>query len=530
MNKKKAKNTKNTVVLTGDDLTPEEIYMIVNDPDVHVSVSAKSLVKVKRAKKFLDEKVDTTVIYGITTGFGPMASHIIGKNQLEELQYNLVRSHAVGVGNPIENRFVLASMIVRLNTLVKGYSGVSAKLIDQLTFYINKRIIPIIPEHGAVGTSGDLVQLAHIAITLIGEGEVVFNNRREKTANVLKKLKRKAHKLEPKEGLALINGTAVMSGIAALLIMDMERLMSAASRSSALALELINGLNDAISADLHAVRPHKGQKEIAKTLRVLLSSSILLNDRKKLQARVNIIDNVYVTPEHIQDVYSFRCVAQILGPALDIYKKVKKDILIEINSVTDNPIIDVEKQIFLHGGNFHGDYIATAIDQLKISIVKMTMLSERRINFFLNRNVNQIFPPFLNLNQPGLTLALQGAQFVATSTTAQSQSLAYPHSVHSISTNADNQDVVSMGTDAALIASKAIENAFTVLSIEYATLAQAVDHLNVLNKLSPSSKLLFKKTRKVLPKVVEDRPLTSDLTKLIKILENDKDIVVDFDK
>jgi histidine ammonia-lyase len=531
MNKKtqKTKGAKNTVILTGNDLTPDEIYRITEDPKIQVVLSPKSLIKVRQSKKFLDKKVATTVIYGITTGFGPMASHIIGKNQLHELQYNLVRSHAVGLGDPIEDRFVLAAMVVRLNTLVKGYSGVSEDLIEQLAFFINKRILPVIPEHGSVGTSGDLVQLAHIAITLIGEGEVVFEGKRENTANVLKRLKRKPHTLEPKEGLALINGTSVMSGIAALIVDDTERLLSVISRSSALALELINGLNDALSAELHALRPHDGQKKIASTLRKLLASSTLLHDRKQLQSRVNVIDNVYVTPEHIQDVYSFRCVAQILGPALDIYKKTKKDVEIEINSVTDNPIIDVKKQIFLHGGNFHGDYIATAVDQLKISIVKMTILSERRINFFLNRNVNQFFPPFLNLNQPGLTLALQGLQFVATSTTAQSQSLAFPHSTHSISTNADNQDVVSMGTDAALITSKAIKNAYTVLSVEYATLAQAVDHLNVSNKLSPASKLLFKKTRGIVPKIVEDRTLTKELTKLINMLEKDDDLILSFE-
>lgn len=524
INKKKG----DTFVLTGNDLTSDEIYKITENIKIKIEMSPRSLVKVRKSKQFLDKKVATTVIYGITTGFGPMASHIIGKNQLHELQYNLIRSHSVGIGEPIEKRFVLAAMVVRLNTLLRGYSGVSEDLLEQLAFFINKRIIPIIPEHGSVGTSGDLVQLAHIALALIGEGEVFFEDKQEKTVNVLKKLKRKPHKLQPKEGLSLINGTAVMSGIAALLINDTERLISVAIRSTALALELINGLNDAISEDLHSLRPHKGQMEIASILRKLLSSSSLLHDRKKIQSKVNIINNVYVTPEHIQDTYSFRCVAQILGPLLDIFKKVKKDVEIEINSVTDNPIIDIKKNIFLHGGNFHGDYIATAVDQLKISIIKMTILSERRINFFLNKNINQFFPPFLNLNQPGLTLALQGLQFVATSTTAQSQSLAYPHSVHSISTNADNQDVVSMGTDAALIASKIIKNSYIVLSIECTTLAQAVDYLNVSKKLSPASKFLFKKIRKTLHKIIEDRTLTQELTNLISVLERDDELGLSF--
>ena len=189
----------------------------------------------------------------------------------------------------------------------------------------------------------------------------------------------------------------------------------------------------------------------------------------------------------------------------------------------------MKKRVFLHGGNFHGDYIATAMDQLKISIVKLAILAERRTNFFLNRNINQIFPHFMNLKQPGLTLALQGLQFVATSTTAHSQSLAYPHSLHSISTNGDNQDVVSMGTDAALIAAKVIENAYIVLAIELITLAQAVDYLGVVKKLSNQSKTLFGKIRREVPKIVEDRSLASDLEKLIVFLKEDKDLDIAFD-
>ncbi len=342
---------------------------------------------------------------------------------------------------------------------------------------------------------------------------------------MLKKLGIAPHKLVPREGLALINGTAVMTGIAALLITWAEQVVDLSTRTGALALELVNALSDAFSEGLHAVRPHKGQVEIARRLRMLIGSSELLRDRRDLQSRVAVHDDdVHVAPEAIQEFYSLRCIPQILGPVLDIVRKVQGDVSVELNSVTDNPIIDLEDQMFLHGGNFHGDTIATAVDQLKIGMVKLTLLSERRVNFFLNKNVNQMFPAFLNRGTPGVTLSLQGVQFVATSTTAQSQSLAFPHSLHSISTNADNQDVVSMGTDAALIANKVIDNAFTVLSIEMIALAQAVEILGVEKRLSPASRMLYRKVRAVVPEVVKDRSFTGELNALAAAVRDDKEL------
>lgn len=510
---------KSALLLDGSSLLPETVYEIVHGTIPMIGIAPSALKRVRTARAFLEKEADNKVIYGITTGFGPMASHIIGKNQLKDLQYNLIRSHSVGAGNPIPENFVIAAMVDRVNTFLVGRSGVSEEVIQQLVTFINHRIAPVIPEHGAVGTSGDLVQLAHIALSLIGEGEVIYRGVRMPTQDAFKKLHLKPCVLGPKEGLALINGTSVMTGIAALEVCEAQNLIDLATRSGALALELVNGLSDAFSETLHAVRPHVGQGDIAKHLRKILASSKLLKHRAELQSRVSVIENVYVTPEHIQEVYSFRCIPQILGPILDITRKVYGDVKIELNSVTDNPIIDIKAGLFLHGGNFHGDVIASAVDQLKIGLVKLTILSERRTNFFLNRNVNQTFTPFLNLKQPGLTLGLQGVQFVATSTTAQSQSLAYPHSLHSISTNADNQDVVSMGTDAALIAWRVIENAYTVLAIELISLAQAVDLTEAEQKLSIESKKLFHFIRAHMPAVREDRSFTGELNTLITAIQ-----------
>ena len=514
------------IVLDGNSLHMADIVALVSDPDVTVEITDHARSKVKKSQDFLLRELNGKIIYGINTGFGPMASYIIGPEHLVELQYNLIRSHAVGIGNPIRSEYVLAAMLVRLNTLAKGYSGVSPELLEQLCFFINHRIIPIVPEHGAVGTSGDLVQLAHIALALIGEGEVIYQGKRRAAKDVLSELTIKPHALNIKEGLALINGTSVMTGIGAVIIAESERLLSVATHFGALALELVHGFKDGISEGLHAFRPHHGQITIARSMRELLASSQLLRSRKIFIGKEQINGDVNQIPEDVQEIYSLRCIPQILGPVLDTLLCAKKVIETEINAVTDNPIIDAEHEHFLHGGNFHGDYIAAAIDQLKMTLVKLTLLSERQTNFFLNRKVNRHFPPFLNLNKPGLALGLQGLQFVATSTAAQSQTLAFPQYVHSISTNGDNQDIVSMGTDAALLTAKVIDNAFVVLAVELVTLAQAVDYLAEEEKLSQSSKKLYEDLRAILPVIREDRVITAELQKIVGFLRINKQFLV----
>ncbi len=513
---------KSGIVLDGETLSPEQVYALAHAAEPGIGLAPAALKRVRASQAMVEAEVRHKVVYGVTTGFGPMASHIIARDQLEELQLNLVRSHAVGAGAPLPEEFVLAAMVARLNTFLHGSSGVGEPLVRHLAGFVDRRIAPIVPEHGAVGTSGDLVQLAHIALALVGEGEVFHHGRRLRTAPLLKRLGIRPHVLAPKEGLSLINGTAMMTGIAAILSVLAERLIDLSVRAGAMALELVRGLTDAIAPELHAARPHPGQQEVARRLRALLVGSERLTDRADLQARVGVSDDVYVTPEQIQEIYSLRCIPQVVGPVLDIWRKVRGDIAIELNSATDNPIVDVEHRLFLHGGNFHGDYVAAAMDQLKIGLVKLTILSERRVNFFLNRNVNRTFPPFLNLDRPGLSLALQGVQFVATSTTAHSQSMAYPHSLHSIPTNGDNQDVVSMGTDAALIANKVIENAFIVIAIELIVLAQAVDVLDITASLAPASLALYRAVRSVVPTIVKDRSFSGELNRLIAALRENE--------
>lgn len=507
------------IILDGNSLKIADIVALVSNENIRVEISETAKKKVRASKKFLDREINGKIIYGINTGFGPMASYIIAPKHLIELQYNLVRSHAVGIGEPVKNDYVLASMLVRLNTLAKGYSGVSAELLEHLCLFINQRIIPIVPEHGAVGTSGDLVQLAHIALALIGEGEVIYKNKRHTAATILRELNIKPYELKIKEGLSLINGTSMMSGIGALLVADARRALNLAVNFGALALELVHGFKDGISESLHNLRPHHGQVAIAKAMRDLLASSILLQSRKVFNGKERVKGDVNEIPEDVQEIYSLRCIPQILGPVFDTLHRAHETIEIEINAVTDNPVVDHDRGHFLHGGNFHGDCIAAIIDQLKMTLVKLTMLSERRINFFLNRKINRHFPPFMNLHKPGLSLGLQGLQFVATSTTAQSQTLAFPQYVHSIPTNGDNQDIVGMGTDAALITARVIDNAFVVLAIELVTLGQAIDFLGEENKLSKNSQKLYKSLRNILPTIKKDTVITHELADVVRLLK-----------
>jgi histidine ammonia-lyase len=516
------------ITVNGEQLRIRDIDLFVNNPDIAIELDNESLLKTKKNRQFLEKELTKRIIYGVNTGFGPMASHIINSEHLEELQENLIRSHATGIGDPIDTKYVLAAMIIRLNTLTKGYSGVSIELITHLQKFINERITPIVPEHGAVGTSGDLVQLAHIALSLKGEGNVIYKNKKMPASILLTELNIKPHKLKAKEGLALINGTSAMSGVGSLNCLHAHRLLSLAIRTGAFALELVHAYDDSISEKLQSVRPHHGQIAIAKTLRDTLSSSKMLRSRNSLES-IAIPEEVKEISGVVQEIYSFRCIPQILGPVYDTLRAVQQKVEIEINSSSDNPIVDQEEENFLHGGNFHGDYISLAMDQLKTVITKLTMLSERRINFFLHKRLNNFFPPFLNLDTPGLTLGLQGLQFVATSTTSQSQTLAFPQYIHSIPTNADNQDVVSMGMESALLTAKVIENAYIILAIELVTLAQAADFRQTYDNLSNSSKHLFEGIRAVFPKVTKDRVLVDELPRVVEFLKSNQNINLHLD-
>ncbi|SDX03427.1 HAL/PAL/TAL family ammonia-lyase [Aequorivita viscosa] len=451
---------------------------------------------------FLKEFSENKIIYGVNTGFGPMAQYKIKDEERIQLQYNLIRSHASGTGNPIPAQHVRAAMLARLNTLSLGNSGVHPSVIKLMSALLNKNIIPLIYEHGGVGASGDLVQLAHLALVLIGEGEVFYKGERKKTEDVFKIENLEPIKVELREGLALMNGTSVMTGIGVVNVLYTRRIMDWMIKASSAINEIVKAYDDHLSFELNQTKRHDGQRKIAKMMRTHLKDSSLTRKREHHLYNGNKDEDVFV--EKVQEYYSLRCVPQILGPVLDTLDSVESILIEEVNSANDNPIVDVEKRNVYHGGNFHGDYVSLEMDKLKIVVAKMTMLSERQLNYLLNSKLNDILPPFVNLGKLGLNFGMQGVQFTATSTTAESQMLSNPMYVHSIPNNNDNQDIVSMGTNAALITKKVIENAFEVVAIELITIVQAIEYLKVQDQVSSETKKMYDQIRAIVPVFKED--------------------------
>ena len=457
---------------------------------------------VQKSFDFLKEFSKNKVIYGVNTGFGPMAQYKIKDSETLQLQYNLIRSHASGTGNPIPPKYVKAAMLARLNTLSLGNSGVHISVITVMAELINRDITPLIYEHGGVGASGDLVQLAHLALVLIGEGEVFYKGERKSAKQIFEQEGIQHIKVELREGLGLINGTSVMTGIGIVNTIYTRRLLEWVICCSSAINEIVQAYDDHLSFDLNQTKKHFGQREIARSMRSHLEDSTLTRKREHHLYTDN--NGVSVFEEKVQEYYSIRCVPQILGPILDTLNEVERILIEEVNSANDNPIVNVEKQHVYHGGNFHGDYVSLEMDKLKIVVTKMSMLAERQLNYLLNSKLNDILPPFVNLGTLGLNFGMQGVQFTATSTTAENQMLSNPMYVHSIPNNNDNQDIVSMGTNAALITKKVIENAFEVVAIEMITVVQAIEYLGVKDKVSSKTKKMYDAVRNIVPPFKED--------------------------
>ena len=476
--------------------------------------------------KFLQEFSRNKLIYGINTGFGPMAQYKVSEENLLQLQYNLIRSHASGGGKLLPAVLVKALMIARLNSLMQAYSGVHTEVVELLRTLINKDITPCIYEHGGVGASGDLVQLAHLALVLIGEGEVIHENRVCPTIEVFNKAGIKPMSIHTREGLAVLNGTSAMTGIGMVNIIQAQKLLGWSVLLSAMTNEVVSAFDDHFSYELNIVKHHKGQNQIATMLRDVLKDSGMIRSRSEHLYHPDHLDQE-VFEDKVQEYYSLRCVTQILGPIYDTICQAEEVVVNELNSVNDNPIIDHENKNVFHGGNFHGDYVSLEMDKLKIAITKLSMLSERQLNYLLNDKLNQKFPPFVNSGVLGLNFGMQGMQFTATSTVAENQTMSFPMYVHSIPSNNDNQDIVSMGCNAALMTRRVIENSFEVLAIQMMTVLQAIDHLDCVAKLSPKTKSIYSEVRKIFPRFIEDKPKYKDLENVKSYFEQ-ADPVISF--
>jgi len=498
-------------------LSLEEFESVIFNND-KINISQVVLDRVNESFDFLKEFSINKIIYGVNTGFGPMAQYRIKDEDRIQLQYNLIRSHASGTGKPLNRTCVKAAILARLNTLSLGNSGVHSSVIQLMKELINRDITPLIFEHGGVGASGDLVQLAHLALVLIGEGEVFYKGERRPTQEVFAIEKLEPIQVEIREGLALMNGTSVMTGIGVVNVHHANKLLDWSIKFSCAINEMVQAYDDHFSEELNNTKRHKGQREVALRMRTNLSDSTLIRKREDhLYSGENTED---VFKEKVQEYYSLRCVPQILGPILETIGNTASILEEEFNSANDNPIIDVKNKHVYHGGNFHGDYISLEMDKLKIAVTKLTMLAERQLNYLLNSKINEIFPPFVNLGTLGFNFGMQGVQFTATSTTAESQMLSNPMYVHSIPNNNDNQDIVSMGTNAAVIASKVIENAFEVLAIELITIVQAVDYLEQKDQISSVTKKIYDDIRIIIPRFEKDQVMYPFVQKVKDYLIN----------
>ncbi len=506
------------------DLTLEDIEKAVFE-DVKIELSDETVDRVQASFDFLHEFAKGKIIYGINTGFGPMAQHRIEASEQIEMQYNLIRSHASGAGPQLDPIYVKASMIARLNTLSLGYSGIHISAIEVLLELINRNITPVIYAHGGVGASGDLVQLAHLALVMIGEGNVNYEGELKATSDVFTALGISPMKVTLREGLAIMNGTSVMTGIGIINAIYAKRAIAWSVAATILICEMIESYDDYFSAELNESKKHKGQQQIARTIKKQLDGSGYIQKREQRlydgSAEQDVLHN------KVQEYYSIRCVPQIAGIILETVDECHQLLEEEMNSANDNPIVHVESQNVLHGGNFHGDYVAFEMDKLKIAITKLSMLCERQINFLMNPSLNNLLPPFINAGKRGFNFGMQGVQFTATSTTAENQMLSNPMYVHSIPSNNDNQDIVSMGTNAALAARRVIENTFEVQAIEMVSIVQAIDILKKTEKLSPAGKDAYAAIRNIVPFFTSDYSMADDLRAVKSHMMSHTPIVVE---
>lgn len=486
--------------INGNSLTLAELRDVVYerravllDPDAR-EVAARS-------REVVEELVESgRVAYGVNTGVGKLADVRIGHDEMRQLQLNLVRSHAVGVGEPLAEAETRAVMLLRANSLAKGYSGVRPILIDTLCEMLNRGLHPVIPSQGSVGASGDLAPLAHLGLALIGEGEVMVEGKRQPSSQALKQSDIAPLELEAKEAISLINGTQAMLGVGVLLLLEAETLVDSADVIAAMSLDALRGTDTAFDARIHAARPHPGQQKAAENLRRLLAGSQIRESHRDCQ--------------RVQDAYSLRCIPQVHGAVRDALSYCRGVFEIEMNAAVDNPLVFTGKDgvDILSGGNFHGEPLAFALDLLAIALSALAGISERRVERLVNPALNEGLPPFLTPHA-GLNSGLMMAQVTAAALASENKVLAHPASVDSITTSGNKEDYVSMGMTAALKARRVVANTTSVLAVEALAAAQALDLLAPL-KTSKALHKALAAVRSVSPALQQDRVLAGELAKL----------------
>jgi histidine ammonia-lyase len=481
------------VVLDGERLTLEAVEASADGAPCALAPAARE--RTRRSRAAVERALASgETIYGLNTGFGELADVRVADDRLDALQLNLIRSHAAGVGQPLPERVVRAVLALRANCLARGHSGIRLATLERLVTMLERRLHPIIPERGSVCASGDLAPLAHLALTLVGEGELVRDGRREHAATALRRAELEPLSLAPKEGLALINGTQVALAIGALALLRAERLARLADVAGAMSLEGLRGSHRAFDPRIHRARPHPGQRDAAANLRRLLRGSGVVHS--------------HANCGRVQDAYSLRCMPQVHGAARDALAHVRSVLAIEVNASTDNPMVFVERDELRSGGNFHGQPVSLALDHLAIATCSIGTIAERRIERLLNPQLSGL-PPFL-AHDPGLDSGFMMAQVSAAALVSENKTLAHPASVDSIPTSAAKEDHVSMGLHAALKAERIVDNVEVVLAIELLCAAQALDFLHPL-KAGVGAEAARLARRRAVPRLEADRVLADDI-------------------
>ena len=485
--------------LSGETLALSEIAAVAFG-DEKIQIASLARKRMAASRKVIDDIVARdAVVYGVNTGFGKLADVRIPHKDIGALQLNLVRSHACGIGPPLSEPEVRAMIVLRANVLALGLSGIRPEVVELLCEMLNHRVHPVVPEKGSVGASGDLAPLAHLALSLIGEGESFLDGKRMASAEALKRAKLKPVKLEAKEGLALLNGTQAMHAVGGLSILRAQRLANLADVAGAMTLEGLRDTPAAFDARLQDARPHSGQKAAAAHLRALLEKSEIRESHRQNDPRV-------------QDAYSIRCMPQVHGAVRDVLAHCEQILSIESASATDNPLVFAKTGDVISGGNFHGAPLGLAFDYAAIALTDLMSISERRIDRLINPDKSEGLPAFL-AHHPGLESGFMIAHVAAASLLNEARVLAHPTSIDNVSTSGGKEDHVSMGMTSALKLRSIVDLAENLFAIELLASAEALEHRHPL-RAGKGVERAFKLVRGIAPALTTDRPLSGDIARV----------------
>jgi histidine ammonia-lyase/tyrosine ammonia-lyase len=500
------------VLINGNTLTVEDVHRVAVLRE-RVEIDERQLKAVDDACERIQQwGREGHPIYGVTTGFGELVYMSIPARFEQELQDNLLRSHAAGGGPAFDEEVVRAMLMARLACLSKGYSGISADALRLMAEFLNRGIHPVVPQQGSLGASGDLAPLSHLALPLIGEGRVTYRGQVRDAAEVLREEGLAPVRLGYKDGLALINGTSGMTATASLVLVRAERLLRLAVWASAVFVQLMRGSTRPFDHRGNALKNHAGQVAVAATMRELMAGNSLTREHEEVMAAISAASDsgkVVRAADYLQNAYTLRCVPQILGPVVDALSYCRRIVEEELNSCNDNPLIFDSPETIFHGGNFHGQYVAMASDFLNIALTEIGVLAERQLNRLVDPHLNTLYPAFLAVGDSGLFCGMEGAQYLATSIASENLDLAAPASVKTIPSNGQNQDVVSMGLIAARKSLRLTEHVQTILTVFIAACHQAATMVGV-DQFGPAAQGVLEQLAERVPAYRDDQRVVAD--------------------